>query len=84
MKRPTRFSMDKITPFQLRELASHLRGKPVNSNTLRTWRNRIGIHADPAGYYSAEDAQLLGRYMEALASGRTTKQFLNEEYGHAN
>ena len=28
-----------------------------------------------------DDLRLLGRYLEALAAGRTTSQFLNQEYG---
>ena len=28
-----------------------------------------------------DDLHLLGRYLEALAAGRTTNQFLNQEYG---
>ena len=74
---------DGITPFQLRQFAELVKGMPVKTATLRTWRNRIGIHADADGYYSISDVKLLGRYLEALSQGRTTAQFLNQEYGHA-
>ena len=74
---------DGITPFQLRQFAGLVKGTPVKTATLRTWRNRIGIHPDASGYYSLDDVQLLGRYLEALSQGRTTAQFLNQEYGHA-
>ena len=70
-----------VTPFQLREFVSMVRGKPVLSDTLRTWRKRIGIRANASGFYTMDDLQLLGRYLEALATGRTTDQFLNQEYG---
>jgi hypothetical protein len=72
-----------ITPFQLRQFAAMVRGESIKTGTLRTWRNRIGIHPDDSGCYSLEDLRLLGRYLEALAVGRTTTQFLNQEYGHA-
>ena len=74
---------DAVTSSQLRNFAAMVRGEPVKTATLRTWRNRIGIHADAEGYYTLDDMQLLGRYLEALAAGRTTAQFLNQEYGHA-
>ena len=70
-----------ITPFQLREFAAMVRGCPVLSGTLRTWRKRIGIRANSEGFYTMDDLRLLGRYLEALAAGRTTAQFLNQEYG---
>ena len=70
-----------VTPFQLREFASMVRGGPVLSGTLRTWRKRIGIKPNAAGFYTMDDLRLLGRYLEALAAGRTTDQFLNQEYG---
>lgn len=72
---------DPVTPFQLREFAAMVRGGPVLSGTLRTWRNRIGVKPDAAGFYTIDDLRLLGRYLEALAAGRTTTQFLNQEYG---
>ena len=72
-----------ITPFQLRQFAALVKGAPVKTATLRTWRNRIGIHSDASGYYSLSDVKLLGRYLEALSQGITTAQFLNQEYGHA-
>ena len=74
-------SDERITPFQLREFAAMVRGGPVLSGTLRTWRKRIGVHADSEGFYTMDDLRLLGRYLEALAAGRTTTQFLNQEYG---
>ena len=70
-----------ITPFQLRQFAAMVRGEAIKTGTLRTWRNRIGIHPDTSGCYSLEDVRLLGRYLEALAHGVTTAQFLNQEYG---
>ena len=70
-----------VTPFQLREFAAMVRGGPVLAGTLRTWRKRIGIKPDTAGFYIMDDLRLLGRYLEALAAGRTTTQFLNQEYG---
>jgi hypothetical protein len=70
-----------ITPFQLRQFVSMLKGGPVLAGTLRTWRNRIGVKPDSAGFYTLDDLRLLGRYLEALAVGRTTTQFLNQEYG---
>ena len=70
-----------VTPFQLREFAAMVRGGPVLSGTLRTWRKRIGIKPNAAGFYTMDDLRLLGRYLEALAAGRTTDQFLNQEYG---
>jgi hypothetical protein len=70
-----------VTPFQLREFVSMVRGGPVLSGTLRTWRKRIGIKPNAAGFYTMDDLRLLGRYLEALAAGRTTDQFLNQEYG---
>ena len=73
---------DAITPSQLRKFAAMVRGEPVKAATLRTWRNRIGIHADADGHYALSDMQLLGRYLEALSQGRTTAQFLNQEYGY--
>ena len=72
---------DPVTPFQLREFAAMVRGRPVLAGTLRTWRKRIGVQADSEGFYTVEDLRLLGRYLEALAAGRTTTQFLNQEYG---
>ena len=72
-----------VTPFQLRQFAAMVRGEAIKTNTLRTWRNRIGIHPDKSGCYSLGDVRLLGRYLEALAQGITTAQFLNQEYGHA-
>jgi hypothetical protein len=72
---------DPVTPFQLREFVSMLRGGPVLAGTLRTWRNRIGVRPDSEGLYTVDDLRLLGRYLEALAAGRTTTQFLNQEYG---
>ena len=72
---------ERVTPFQLREFAAMVRGKPVISETLRTWRRRIGVQADSEGFYTMDDLRLLGRYLEALAAGRTTNQFLNQEYG---
>ena len=72
---------ERVTPFQLREFAAMVRGKPVISETLRTWRKRIGVQADSEGFYTMDDLRLLGRYLEALAAGRTTNQFLNQEYG---
>ena len=72
---------ERVTPFQLREFAAMVRGKPVISETLRTWRKRIGVQADSEGFYTMDDLRLLGRYLEALAAGRTTSQFLNQEYG---
>lgn len=72
---------ERITPFQLREFVAMVRGGPVLSGTLRTWRKRIGVKADSEGYYTLDDLRLLGRYLEALAAGRTTTQFLNQEYG---
>ena len=72
-----------ITPFQLREFAAMVRGTPVLTGTLRTWRKRIGIKANSEGFYTVGDLRLLGRYLEALSQGRTTAQFLNQEYGHA-
>ena len=74
---------EEITPFQLRQFAAMVRGEAVKTGTLRTWRNRIGIHPDTSGCYSLDDVRLLGRYLEALAQGITTDQFLNQEYGHA-
>ena len=75
---------ERVTTFQLREFASMIRGKHVISETLRTWRKRIGVQADSEGFYTMDDLRLLGRYLEALAAGRTTTaQFLNQEYGHA-
>ena len=71
-----------VTPFQLREFVSMVRGGPVLSGTLRTWRSRIGVKPDAAGFYTMDDLRLLGRYLEALAVGRTTTQFLNQEYGN--
>ena len=70
-----------VSPFQLREFAAMVRGGPVLAGTLRTWRKRIGIKPDTAGFYTMDDLRLLGRYLEALAAGRTTTQFLNQEYG---
>ena len=70
-----------VTPFQLREFVSMMRGGPVLAGTLRTWRKRIGIKPNAAGFYTMDDLRLLGRYLEALAAGRTTDQFLNQEYG---
>ena len=70
-----------VTPFQLREFVSMVRGGPVLSGTLRTWRKRVGIKPNAAGFYTMDDLRLLGRYLEALAAGRTTDQFLNQEYG---
>jgi hypothetical protein len=70
-----------VTPFQLREFVSMVRGGPVLSGTLRTWRSRIGVKPDSEGFYTLDDLRLLGRYLEALAAGRTTTQFLNQEYG---
>ena len=72
---------ERVTPFLLREFAAMVRGKPVISETLRSWRKRIGVQADSEGFYSMDDLRLLGRYLEALAAGRTTNQFLNQEYG---
>ena len=72
---------ERVTPFQLREFAAMVRGQPVISETLRTWRKRIGVQADSEGFYTMDDLRLLGRYLEALAAGRTTNQFLNQEYG---
>lgn len=72
---------DRVTPFQLRQFAAMVRGKPVLAGTLRTWRKRIGLRPDANGFYTLDDLQLLGRYLEALAVGRTTAQFLNQEYG---
>ena len=72
---------DPVTPFQLREFAAMVRGGPVLAGTLRTWRNRIGVKPDAAGFYTMDDLRLLGRYLEALSAGRTTTQFLNQEYG---
>ena len=72
---------ERVTPFQLREFAAMVRGQPVISETLRTWRKRIGVQADSEGFYTMDDLRLLGRYLEALAAGRTTSQFLNQEYG---
>ena len=72
---------ERVTPFQLREFAAMLRGGPVLSGTLRTWRSRIGVKADAEGFYTMDDLRLLGRYLEALAVGRTTTQFLAQEYG---
>ena len=72
---------ERVTPFQLREFAAMVRGEPVLSGTLRTWRKRIGVKADSEGFYTMDDLRLLGRYLEALAVGRTTTQFLNQEYG---
>ena len=40
-----------------------------------------GVQADSEGFYTMDDLRLLGRYLEALAAGRTTTQFLNQEYG---
>ena len=74
-------SDERITPFQLRKFAAMVRGTPVLSGTLRTWRKRIGVQADSEGFYTMDDLRLLGRYLEALAAGRTTNQFLNQEYG---
>ena len=71
----------RVTPFQLREFAAMVRGGPVLAGTLRTWRKRIGVQADSEGFYTMDDLRLLGRYLEALAAGRTTTQFLNQEYG---
>ena len=73
---------ERVTPFQLRQFAAMVRGQPVISETLRTWRKRIGVQADSAGFYTMDDLRLLGRYLEALAAGRTTAQFLNQEYGN--
>ena len=72
---------ERVTPFQLREFAAMVRGQPGISETLRTWRKRIGVQADSEGFYTMDDLRLLGRYLEALAAGRTTNQFLNQEYG---
>ena len=72
---------ERVTPFQLREFAAMVKGSPVLSGTLRTWRKRIGLRPDPDGFYTLDDLQLLGRYLEALSVGRTTTQFLNQEYG---
>lgn len=72
-----------VTPFQLRQFAALVRGEVVKTATLRTWRNRIGVHPDASGCYTLADLQLLGRYLEALGQGKTTAQFLNQEYGHA-
>ena len=58
-----------------------VRGTPVLAGTLRTWRKRIGVKANSEGFYTTDDLRLLGRYLEALAAGRTTNQFLNQEYG---
>ena len=74
---------ERVTPFQLREFAAMVKGTPVLTGTLRTWRKRIGIKASSEGFYTVEDLRLLGRYLEALSQGRTTAQFLNQEYGHA-
>jgi len=75
-------SKDAFSYLELRQFAASVRGQSVKATTLRTWRNRIGIHADSNGFYSNDDLQLLGRYLEALAAGRTTTQFLNQEYGN--
>ena len=74
-------SDERVTPFQLRKFAAMVRGGPVLAGTLRTWRKRIGVQADSEGFYTMNDLRLLGRYLEALAAGRTTTQFLNQEYG---
>jgi len=70
-----------VTPFQLREFVSMVRGQPVLAGTLRTWRSRLGVKPDSEGFYTMDDLRLLGRYLEALSQGRTTDQFLNQEYG---
>lgn len=72
---------ERVTPFQLREFVSMVRGESVLAGTLRTWRKRIGVKPDSEGFYTVDDLRLLGRYLEALAAGRTTTQFLNQEYG---
>ena len=74
---------ERVTPFQLREFAAMIKGESVQTGTLRTWRRRIGIRASSEGFYTVSDLRLLGRYLEALNQGRTTAQFLNQEYGHA-
>lgn len=74
---------ERATPFQLRQFVSGLRGHLVPAATLRTWRYRIGIQPDSDGLYTLDDLSLLARYLEAKADGKTTAQFLNQEYGHA-
>ena len=72
---------DPVTPFQLRQFVSMVRGEPVlywdaadmaQSHRRQTRRSRL-LHNG--------DLRLLGRYLEALAVGSTTTQFLNQEYG---
>lgn len=72
-----------LTPFQLRQVVSSIKGHIVPSATLRTWRYRIGIRPREDGLYTLDDLSLLSRYLEAQADGMTTAQFLNQEYGHA-
>ena len=74
---------ERLTAFQLRQFASSLKDYLVPSATLRTWRHRIGIRPDSDGLYTLDDLALLARYLEAKADGKTTAQFLNQEYGHA-
>ena len=74
---------ERLTAFQLRQFASSLKDYLVPSATLRTWRHRIGIRPDADGFYTLDDLALLARYLEAKADGKTTAQFLEQEYGHA-
>lgn len=74
---------DGLTPFQLRQFVSSIKGHLVPSATLRTWRYRIGIQPRKDGLYTLDDLSLLSRYLEAQADGKTTAQFLNQEYGYA-
>ena len=74
---------ERLTAFQLRQFVSSLKDYLVPSATLRTWRHRIGIRPDADGLYTLDDLALLARYLEAKADGKTTAQFLDQEYGHA-
>lgn len=74
---------ERLTTYQLRQFVSSIKERLVPPATLRTWRYRIGISPDQDGLYTLEDLSLLARYLEAQAEGRTTAQFLNQEYGHA-
>ena len=74
---------ERLTAFQLRQFASSLKDYLVPPATLRTWRHRIGIRPDVDGLYTLDDLALLARYLEAMADGKTTAQFLEQEYGHA-
>ena len=70
--------------YSLRQLLFVVRsaaGYRVPTNTLRTWRHRIGVSPDEDGCYGRAEVQYLLEYLSFKQQGFTARQFVDYKNG---